>query len=51
LRAQLAGKAFSASLVEVSAVPLRCANDVKEGAVNVVVGRPAWAVKREFFHD
>jgi hypothetical protein len=27
-------------------MPLRCTNDV-----NVALGRPACAVKREFFHD
>jgi hypothetical protein len=37
-----------AQSIEVPAVPLRCANNVKEVAVNVFRGRPC-AVKREFF--
>ena len=37
--------------IEVPGVPLRCANGEKEGAINVVLGRPYCAVKREVFHD
>ena len=31
-------------------MPIRCANSVKKGVVDVVLGRPACTVKREFFH-
>jgi hypothetical protein len=36
--------------IKVPAVPFRCADSAKESVVNVVLGRPACAVKGECFH-